>query len=151
MGNSSTKESRPPPTPSQSHTHSFRRPSLRPPGSAHVSSTSNTEQTPSTNETPRHGRGGRPELSLLGLGEREGAEVETRRETKQEREARRTERERAAREAERARSMREESVDGGYLVTQGVYIGPEDYSKAIVRQLMVGDLFWEEHVVDISR
>jgi hypothetical protein len=33
--------------------------------------------------------------------------------------------------------MREESVDGGYLVTQGVYTGIEDYNKAIVRHLMV--------------
>ena len=33
--------------------------------------------------------------------------------------------------------MREENVDGGYLVTQGVYTGIEDYSKPIVRQLMV--------------
>ncbi|KAI9700862.1 MAG: SNF1-interacting protein [Candelina mexicana] len=137
MGNSSTKESRPPPTPSQSHMHSFRRPSLRPLGSAHTSSTNTTEHLPSVNDAPRHGRGSRPELSLLGLGEREVAEVEPRRETKQEREARRTERERAAREAERARSIREESVDGGYLVTQGVYIGTEDYNKAIVRQLMI--------------
>lgn len=34
--------------------------------------------------------------------------------------------------------MREEHVDGGYLVTQGVYVGPEDFSKSIVRQLIVG-------------
>jgi hypothetical protein len=33
--------------------------------------------------------------------------------------------------------MREEHVDGGYLVTQGVYTGTEDFNKAIVRQLMV--------------
>ena len=33
--------------------------------------------------------------------------------------------------------MRDESVDGGYLVTQGVYTGTEDFSKATVRQLMV--------------
>ena len=62
---------------------------------------------------------------------------ETRRETKQEREARKLEKERAAREKERERSMREEHVDGGYLVTQGVYTGPEDYSKGVVRRLMV--------------
>lgn len=36
------------------------------------------------------------------------------------------------------RSMKEEHVDGGYLVTQGVYTGPEDFNKAVVRQLMVG-------------
>lgn len=33
--------------------------------------------------------------------------------------------------------MREENVDGGFLVTQGVYTGIEDYNKPIVRQLMV--------------
>jgi hypothetical protein len=33
--------------------------------------------------------------------------------------------------------MKEEHVDGGYLVTQGVYVGIEDYNKSIVRQLMV--------------
>lgn len=42
-----------------------------------------------------------------------------------------------AREKERERSIREENVDGGFLVTQGVYTGIEDYSKAVVRQLMV--------------
>lgn len=36
--------------------------------------------------------------------------------------------------------MKEEHVDGGYLVTQGVYVGPEDFSKAMVRQLMVSSL-----------
>ena len=63
--------------------------------------------------------------------------LETRRASKQEREARRLEIERVAREKERERSMREEHVDGGYLVTQGVYTGIEDYNKGIVRQLMV--------------
>lgn len=63
--------------------------------------------------------------------------LETRRETKQEREARKLEKERVAREKERERSMREENVDGGYLVTQGVYTGTEDYNKGVVRQLMV--------------
>lgn len=65
------------------------------------------------------------------------ATLEHRRETRQEREARRLERERAARVKERERSMREEHVDGGYLVTQGVYTGTEDFNKAVVRQLMV--------------
>lgn len=66
------------------------------------------------------------------------ATSEHRRETKQERDARRLERERVARLKERERSMKEEHVDGGYLVTQGVYVGTEDYSKPVVRQLMVG-------------
>lgn len=63
--------------------------------------------------------------------------LEARRETKQEREIRKAEKERVAREKERERSMREEHVDGGYLVTQGVYTGTEDYNKGVVRQLMV--------------
>lgn len=65
---------------------------------------------------------------------------EQRRETRQEREARRLEKERVAREKERERSMREEHVDGGYLVTMGIYRGREDFSKPIVRQLQVSRL-----------
>lgn len=60
-----------------------------------------------------------------------------RRETRAEREARRLERERVQRVKERERSIKEEHVDGGYLVTMGVYVGPEDFNKQIVRQLMV--------------
>lgn len=88
----------------------------------------------------RNGRGSRPDLSFLGIGsgsDREIVGLETRRETKQEREARKLERERIVREKERERSTREENVDGGYLVTQGVYTGTEDYNKPVVRQLMV--------------
>ncbi|KAI0173114.1 hypothetical protein GGR52DRAFT_373463 [Hypoxylon sp. FL1284] len=59
------------------------------------------------------------------------------RETKQEKEARRLERERAARLKERERSMKEEHVDGGYLVTMGVYTASEDFNKPIVRQLQI--------------
>ena len=77
----------------------------------------------------------------------ETSSLETRRETKQEREARKLEKERVARDKERGRSMREESVDGGYLVTQGVYTGTEDYNKGVVRQLMVGhSLDFKVHV-----
>jgi L-2-hydroxyglutarate oxidase LhgO len=77
---------------------------------------------------------------LLHLGRNRGEEQpqpERVRETRQEKEARRTERERQARLKERERSMQEEGVDGGYLVTLGTYIGPEDYSKPVVRQLQV--------------
>lgn len=80
-------------------------------------------------------------LSILHLSRsrsEEQPQQERVRETKQEKEARRTERERKARLREREISMRKEHVDGGYLVTQGIYIGPEDYSKAVVRQLQVG-------------
>lgn len=83
-------------------------------------------------------------MSILGIGssrdrdhDRDVATLEQRRETKQEREARRLEKERTARLKERERSMKEEHVDGGYLVTQGVYVGTEDFNKAVVRQLMV--------------
>lgn len=69
-----------------------------------------------------------------GAGDRD---VETRKETRQERDARKLEKERIQRAAERERSLREEGVDGGYLVTLGTYTGPEDFSKIVVRQLMV--------------
>ncbi|KAL8749582.1 MAG: hypothetical protein Q9184_006752 [Pyrenodesmia sp. 2 TL-2023] len=89
----------------------------------------------------RAGRRSRPDISaLLGITSHSSETqqtLETRRETKQEREARRLERERALRLKERERSMREEHVDGGYLVTQGVYTGIEDFDKAVVRQLMI--------------
>lgn len=86
-------------------------------------------------------RGSRHDLSFLHLGrgdrENESAAPERPRETKQEREARRAERERQSRLKERERSMREEHVDGGYLVTLGVYTGAEDFSKPTVRQLQI--------------
>ena len=87
-------------------------------------------------------RSGRHDLSFLRLGgagsaERATATPESRKETKQEKEARKLEKEKLARENERERSMREEGVDGGYLVTLGTYTGIEDYNKAVVRQLMV--------------
>jgi len=63
--------------------------------------------------------------------------VPERRETKQEREARKLAKERENRLKERERSIREEHVDGGFLVTMGVYTGIEDFNKGIVRQLMV--------------
>ena len=90
----------------------------------------------------RTGRGSRPDLSTLlhirsSAAQSDTAGLENRKETKQEREARKLERERIARAKERERSIREEHVDGGYLVTQGVYTGIEDYNKGIVRQLMV--------------
>ncbi|EGE78651.1 C2H2 zinc finger protein [Blastomyces dermatitidis ATCC 18188] len=88
--------------------------------------------------SPRHFRGSRPDLSFLGIGPAvERDTVVERKETKQERDARRLARERAVRIKERERSMREEHVDGGYLVTQGVYTGTEDFNKAVVRQLMI--------------
>lgn len=124
MGNSQTKEARAPPSPSRRHHRG--------------SSPSDDGRSPyHGGEGSRSGRASRPDLSFLGIGDRDVASLEHRRETKQEREARRLEKERIARIKERERSMKEEHVDGGYLVTQGVYTGPEDFNKAIVRQFMV--------------
>ncbi|KAI1333622.1 hypothetical protein F5Y15DRAFT_339961 [Xylariaceae sp. FL0016] len=92
----------------------------------------------------RSRRASRPDLTVLGLpfGSSSSSRQQPdapfeRRETKQEREARKLEKERAARVKERARSMKEEHVDGGYLVTMGVYTTSEDYNKAVVRQLQI--------------
>ena len=128
MGNSQTKEARVSLGPSQRRSNHPSGSGRSPYGDRHHSDGS------------RSGRSSRPDLSLLGIvpsAERDVATLEHRRETRQEREARRLERERVARVKERERSMREEHVDGGYLVTQGVYVGTEDFNKAVVRQLMV--------------
>ncbi|KAL4940519.1 hypothetical protein BDV06DRAFT_19125 [Aspergillus oleicola] len=132
MGNSQTKEARPSLSQSNRRSHQWGSSSghgRSPYGERHHS------------EGSRSHRSSRPDLSLLGIGgssERDAATIlEHRRESKQEREARRLEKERTARLKERERSMREEHVDGGYLVTQGVYTGTEDYNKAIVRHLMI--------------
>ncbi|KAK0387525.1 hypothetical protein NLU13_3771 [Sarocladium strictum] len=85
----------------------------------------------------------RTDLSFLGIGSSSGNRVNNRsdgterRETRQEREARRQEKERLARAKERERSLQEEHVDGGYLVTLGTYVGPEDFSKTVVRHLQI--------------
>lgn len=143
MGNSSTKEQRPPPPHinggQTSHRHGHNLPSS-PPLANDPSSSSHIlhRATPSSSHNRRGGT--RADLSILGIGPaigRDGPAPEVRKETKQERDARRYEREKVARLKERERSMRDESVDGGYLVTQGVYTGIEDYNKAVVRQLMV--------------
>ena len=84
-------------------------------------------------------------MAFLSLGrDREAQPAPERpRETKQEREARKTEKERQARVKERERSMREEGVDGGYLVTLGVYTGTEDFNKGVVRQLQVRSSYFD--------
>ncbi|KAL2047688.1 hypothetical protein N7G274_000730 [Stereocaulon virgatum] len=141
MGNSSTKEQRPSPGRLRSTDgHSNSSPAGSGPiNPSHLSSLERPPSHPVYNV--RTGRGSRPDLSSL-LHIRSGPAPETigpegRRESKQEREARKLEKERNARAKERERSMREEHVDGGYLVTQGVYIGIEDYNKGVVRQLMI--------------
>lgn len=87
--------------------------------------------------TSRASRGSRRNLVAAIVGGGSNNEVPERKETQVERRMRRLERERIARIEERERSIKEEHVDGGYLVTMGVYTGPEDFSKPIVRQLMV--------------
>jgi hypothetical protein len=144
MGNSQTKEARQQGTASSSRLGSQSNTS----GAAASRSERGSDQLPSDRSplasyTSSGHRGSRPDLSFLRIGshnERDVSTLEVRRETKQEREARKLEKEKAARLKERERSMKEEHVDGGYLVTQGVYVGTEDYNKPVVRQLMVGSL-----------
>lgn len=130
MGNSATKESRPSYGPSPRHT--LARDPL------HISNIGSHSGHHATEGSSRH-RGNRHDLSFFGFGSSpdSATALEHRRETRQEREARKLEKERVARVKERERSMKTEHVDGGYLVTQGVYVGTEDFSKPIVRQLMV--------------
>jgi len=147
MGNSAGKEAR-----NSSHTGHSRPGSSRLVGSSSASGGNPTSPTAATSDRVRpewdgrrSSRGGRSsELAFLSIGgssRSDGpAQPEVRRETRAEREARRLERERAARLKERERSVKTESVDGGYLVTLGVYTGTEDFSKPVVRQLMVSIL-----------
>ncbi|KAH7038595.1 hypothetical protein B0J12DRAFT_765062 [Macrophomina phaseolina] len=126
MGNNSSRESRPSTSLGHSRSHDGHSQSSQPQSGDRIYSS-------------RAGRSSRPDLSFLGISttsDRDPPEF-TRRETRAEREARKREKERILREQERERSMREEGVDGGYLVTLGTYTGPEDFSKPIVRQLMI--------------
>ncbi|KAJ2988745.1 hypothetical protein NUW58_g3818 [Xylaria curta] len=119
MGNSHTKEERV----GSHHQGSATEPS----GSGFVRSSRHGEPS-----ATRHSS--RPELSPLGIaitgasGSRHQDVPFERRETRQEREARKLEKERAARIKERERSMKEEHVDGGYLVTMGIYTASEDFT-----------------------
>ncbi|PNH28486.1 hypothetical protein VD0002_g4430 [Verticillium dahliae] len=119
MGNSNTKESRP--EPSGASGRLSQAPSREPTAASRPNEQSVPSSDRSRNRQSRFTREAPYE----------------RRETKQEREARRLEKERTAREKERERSMKEEHVDGGYLVTLGVYTGPEDFNKQVVRQLQL--------------
>jgi hypothetical protein len=133
MGNSSTKEARGQNDVRESGSSS---PSRRQDPNRNV-----PEPTPRTGTSSRHRGNSRPDFSFLGIGgnnEPDGLTLEQRRENKVERDARKAEKEKQTRLKERERSMKEEHVDGGYLVTQGTYVGVEDFSKAIVRQLTVG-------------
>ncbi|KAI0509757.1 hypothetical protein F5B22DRAFT_637881 [Xylaria bambusicola] len=131
MGNTHTKEER-----AGSHHHGSGNVNEPSGGSGILGSGRNGES---------HGgrRSSRPELGPLGIaviGSSSSRHQDVpfeRRETKAEREARKLEKERAARIKERERSMKEEHVDGGYLVTMGIYTASEDYSKPAVRQLQI--------------
>ncbi|KAH7403421.1 hypothetical protein BKA64DRAFT_641409 [Cadophora sp. MPI-SDFR-AT-0126] len=128
MGNNNTREARGPESSSAN---------ARQTDSAGASGPTSPADRPAPVYSSRTGRGSRPDLSFLGIGTSSQNDAPERRETKQEREARKLEKERVARVKERERSLKEEHVDGGYLVTMGVYTGPEDFNKAIVRQLMI--------------
>ena len=136
MGNSSTKESRPPGRSRPASPHHLNYPGA---SSSVQNQQAQADRLIQGIYGSRTGRtGSRPDLSFLGLGSSDQSQPEARRETKQEREARKVEKERAAREKEREKSLKEEGVDGGFLVTLGTYVGPEDFSKPTVRQLQVG-------------
>jgi hypothetical protein len=143
MGNSQTKEARRQGStgPRVSGSNS---PALRQDGPA------NSQEIPiRPYSSSRQTRAARHDFTFLGIGgssDQDAPSLEGKRETKHEREARKAEKERAARLKERERSMKEENVDGGYLVTQGVYVGAEDYNKGIVRQLMVSNASVEQDI-----
>jgi hypothetical protein len=133
MGNSQGKESQPA---SRGHT---RRSSAQPPASPTMAGPSGAtpERSGSAVYSSRANRGSSSFLGIVGSSEPRDPALEPRRETKAEREARKLEKERVVRAQEREKSLREEGVDGGFLVTLGVYTGPEDFSKPMVRQLQV--------------
>ncbi|KAL9099033.1 MAG: hypothetical protein Q9163_005409 [Psora crenata] len=140
MGNSATKEQRPPRPRSNSSEPQWHSSPAGSDASSPLRPTSSHQPTSSdAGRAPDTGLGRSDFLASIGVGTgiREDSAVGFRRETKQEREARKIEKERVARKKERERSMRDEHVDGGYLVTQGVYTGIEDYNKAIVRQMII--------------
>lgn len=134
MGNTPAKESR---AGDSTAPHRHHRSSIAPALDPSASSSRDARGSRLRSRSSRNDIG-----TLLGIGPSpsSASRVESsheRRETKAEREARRLERERLNRVKEREKSLREEHVDGGYLVTLGVYVGPEDFSKLVVRQLQV--------------
>ncbi|KAH7400782.1 protein SIP5 [Phaeosphaeria sp. MPI-PUGE-AT-0046c] len=134
MGNAQGKESQPA---SRGHT---RRSSAQNPASPTAAGPSGVSHERSSSGV-YNSRNGRGSSSFLGIGggssEPRDPALEPRRETKAEREARKLEKERVLRAQEREKSLREEGVDGGFLVTLGVYTGPEDFSKPTVRRLQI--------------
>lgn len=140
MGNNPTKEARASAQVEARPTADLATPS----SSSHHRPSASTVQSQSSGNAAESGRrrgSSRHEISLFRIGsaqpEPDPSDPSARRETRAEREARKREKERELRAIERERSMKEEGVDGGYLVTLGTYTGPEDFSKTVVRQLMV--------------
>lgn len=125
MGNSSTKEA----GEGRARSSSFRQPGLSATPEGAINSGDVTRPHPPASTRTRSSRHDPSASSDPAL--------EPRKETRAEREARKAEKERQVRAKERERSLKEESIDGGYLVTLGVYVGPEDFSKTMVRQLQV--------------
>ncbi|CAN9097838.1 C2H2 zinc finger protein [Alternaria sp. MG1] len=138
MGNSQGKESQP-----ERRGHARRSSAHQPTSPSAAGPAASTHDRPGNSPygNSRRDRGSRPDLSFLGIRTGDNTErdpaLEPRRETKAEREARKLEKDRILRAQERERSLKEEGVDGGYLVTLGVYTGPEDFSKPMVRQLQI--------------
>jgi hypothetical protein len=133
MGNNPTKEAR-----AASHSEPRHAGDAGAASSSHRPSVSTLQSNTSDNGKRRGSS--RHEISLFRIGghhDPDLADPSARRETRAEREARKREKERELRALERDRSMKEEGVDGGFLVTLGTYTGPEDFSKTVVRQLMI--------------
>ncbi|KAA8892787.1 hypothetical protein FN846DRAFT_626080, partial [Sphaerosporella brunnea] len=132
MGNSATKERSV--SPDQPPASSMRRPGRsNGESSSHLGRLSalGSESYTARSSRSRHNL----ETSLFSLGTREHRERDREAE-KAAKEARRKQRE-EERQRERERSRMEESIDGGFLVTHGVYSGTEDFKDRIVRHLMI--------------
>ncbi|KAK6539954.1 SNF1-interacting protein [Orbilia ellipsospora] len=149
MGNTSTKESRGASSPPHHHHRNSR--SFSGPSVSYAAQDMERSGTSSLrigrrnrgNNNNNNNNGENFEATLLGLSltqnhrdrerERDDGPYKTREERRAEREAEK----KKERDKERERSMAEESIDGGFLVTVGVYTGLEDYNIKIVRQLMI--------------
>ncbi|KAI5782632.1 hypothetical protein EDC01DRAFT_751610 [Geopyxis carbonaria] len=134
MGNSSTKERSASPVDGGQGSSSRRHRHNGDPSSSSLPTLGRLNEGYSSRSRSRHNL----ESTLFGLGVGSNRETRERdREAeKQARELRRQERERE-RLKERERSLKEDRVDGGFLVTQGVYTGTEDFKDKIVRHFMI--------------
>ncbi|KAL2889825.1 Protein sip-5 [Ceratocystis lukuohia] len=130
MGNTNGKESR---------DHQHGRHASAPDSSRDDSQSGVPSHSTSSRHRSRRGGRGHDSMLMFGIPVANSTEQQpfTHKETRAEREARKLEKERLLRAQERARSMQSERVDGGYLVTVGTYVGPEDFSKPVVRQLII--------------